>query len=67
MSDGCSNPPELAGLIVSGLPSLRDHLMVIRIGATSDNELRLMRPSAIRGTKPHAAGDDDFVTIHHDE
>jgi hypothetical protein len=59
--------PEFARLIVSGLPSLSDHLMVVRVGAPSDNELRMMRPSAISGTKARVTGDDDFVTSHYDE
>ena len=67
MGDGCSNPPELARLVVSGLPSLSDNLMVVRVGAPSDNELRMMRPPAISGTKARVTGDDDFVTIHYDE
>jgi hypothetical protein len=67
VGDGCSNPPELAGLIVSGLPSLSDHLMVIRVGAPSNNELGMMRPSAISGTKACGTRDDDFVTSHYDE
>ena len=33
----------------------------------SDNELRMMRPSAISGTKARITGDDDFVTSHYDE
>jgi hypothetical protein len=41
--------------------------MVVRVGARSDNELRMMRPSAISGTKARITGDDDFVTSHHDE
>ena len=41
--------------------------MVVRVGAPSDNELRMMRPSAISGTKARLTGDDDFVTSHHDE
>jgi hypothetical protein len=67
VGDGCSNPPEFARLIVSGLPSLSDYLMVVRVGAPSDNELRMMRPSAISGTKARVTGDDDFVTSHYDE
>ena len=61
------DPPEFARLIVSGLPSLSDHLMVVRVGAPSDNKLRMMRPSAISGTKARVTGDDDFVTSHYDE
>ena len=67
VGDGCSNPPELAGLIVSGLPSLSHHFMVVRVGAPSDDELRMMRPSAISGTKACVTRDDDFVTSHYDE
>jgi hypothetical protein len=62
-----SKPPELARLGVSGLPSLGDHLLVVRVGAPSDNELRMMGPSAINGAKARVTGDDDFVTIHYDE
>ena len=60
-------PPELAGFVVSGLPSLSQHLIVIRVGASSDNELRAIRASAISRTKTRVTGDDDFVTFHHDE
>jgi hypothetical protein len=67
VGDGCSNPPELARLVVSCLPSLSDHLLVVRVGAPSDNELRMMRSSAISGTKARVTGDDDFVTIYYDE
>ena len=67
MGDGCSNPPELARFVVSSPPSLSYHLMVVRLGASSDNELRMMRPSAICGTKARVTGDDDFVTGYHDE
>jgi hypothetical protein len=67
VGDGCSNPPKLAGLIVSGLPSLSNHLKVVGVGTPSDNELRMMRPSAIGGTKARFTGDDDFVTVHYDE
>ena len=63
MGDWCSNPPKLAGLIVSGLPSLSNHLKVVGVGTPSDNELRMMGPSAINGTKA-PTGDDDFVTVH---
>ena len=41
--------------------------MVVRVGALSDNELRMMRPSAISGTKARVTGDHDFVTSHYDE
>jgi hypothetical protein len=41
--------------------------MVVRVGAPSDNELRMMRPPAISGTKARVIGDDDFVTNHYDE
>ena len=41
--------------------------MIVRVGAPSDNELRMMRPPAISGTKVRADGDDDFVTIHYDK
>jgi len=61
------DPPELARLGLSGLPSLSDHLMVVRVGEPSDNELRIMRPSAISGTKARVTSDDDFVTSHYDE
>jgi hypothetical protein len=37
--------------------------MVVRVCAPSDNELRMMGPSAINGTKA-LTGDDDFVTVH---
>jgi hypothetical protein len=67
VGDGCSNPPDFARLIVSGLPSLSDHLMVVRVGAPSDNELRMVRPSAISGTKARVTGNDDFITSHYDE
>jgi hypothetical protein len=67
VGDGCSDPPEFARLIVSGLPSLSDHLMVVRVGAPSDNELRMVRPSAISGTKAGVTGDDNFVISHCDE
>src|SRR5262245_6110220 len=52
VGDGCPNPPELARLIVRNPPSLSDHLMVVRVGAPSDNEIRMMRPSAISGSRP---------------
>ena len=32
--------------------------MVVRVGAPSDNELRMMRPPAISGTKARITGDD---------
>jgi hypothetical protein len=67
VSDGCSNPPEFTRLIVNGLPSLSDQFMVIRVGAPSDNELRMMRAPAISGTKARITRDDDFVTSHYDE
>jgi hypothetical protein len=41
--------------------------MVIRVGAPSNNELGMMRPSAISGTKACVTRDDDFVTSHYDE
>jgi len=41
--------------------------MVVRVGAPSNNELRMMRPPAISGTKTCVTGDDDFVTSHYDE
>jgi hypothetical protein len=41
--------------------------MVIRVSAPSDNELRMMRPSAISGSKARITRDDDFVTSHYDE
>jgi hypothetical protein len=41
--------------------------MVVRVSASSDNELRMMRSSAIRGTKARLTGDDDFITIDCDE
>ena len=41
--------------------------MVVGVGAPSDNELRMMRPPAISGTKARVTGDDDFVTNHYDE
>ena len=41
--------------------------MVVRVGAPSDNELRMMRPPAISGTKARVTGDDDFVISHYDE
>jgi hypothetical protein len=41
--------------------------MIVRVGAPPNNELRMMRPSAISGTKARVTGDDDFVTIHYDE
>jgi hypothetical protein len=44
-----------------GLGALGDQLMVVRVGAPSDNELRIMRPSVISGTKARVTGDDDFV------
>jgi hypothetical protein len=46
---------------------LSDQLMVVRVSAPSDNELRMMRPSAISGTKARVTGHDDFITIHYDE
>ena len=67
MGDRCADPPELARLGVSGLPSLGNDLLVVGVGAPSDNELRMMRPPAIGGTKARVTGDDDFVTSHHDE
>jgi hypothetical protein len=67
VGDGCCDPPDFARLIISGLPSLSDHLMVVRVGAPSDNELRMMRPSAISCAKARVTGDDDFITIHCDE
>ena len=67
VGDRCADPPELARLVVSGLPSLSDHLMVVRVGAPSDNQIRMMRPPAISGTKARVTGDDDFVISHHDE
>jgi hypothetical protein len=41
--------------------------MVVRVGAPSDNEMRMMRPPAISGTKARLTCDDDFVISHHDE
>jgi hypothetical protein len=67
VGDRCPNPADFARLIVSGPPSASDHLMVLRVSASSDNELRMMRPSAISGTKARLTGDDDFITIHRDE
>ena len=52
-----------SSLVVSNLPSLSDQLTVVRVGAPSDNELRMRRPSAISGTKARVTGDDDFITI----
>ena len=50
VGNGCSNPPEFARLFVSGLPSLGNHLLVVRVGAPSDNELRIDGAS---GNKRH--------------
>jgi hypothetical protein len=62
-----ANPPELTRLLISCLPSLGEHLMVICVGAPPYNELRVIRASAISCTKARVTGDDDFVTFDHDE
>jgi hypothetical protein len=41
--------------------------MVVRVGTPSHNELRMMGPSAISGTKARVTGNDDFVTSRYDE
>ena len=41
--------------------------MIIRVGASPDNELRVIWASAISCTKARVTGDDDFVTFDQDE
>jgi hypothetical protein len=37
--------------------------MVVRVGAPSDNELRMMRPPAISGTKARVTGQTSLEAI----
>ena len=59
--------PSLARLIVRGLPGLSDHLMVVHVGAPSDNGAADDEAFCISGTKARITGDDDFVISHYGE
>jgi hypothetical protein len=67
-SAGLSNshdPPQLAGLVVRGLPRAGQQLMVIGIRATPQDELRLIGGLVINGIEARHR-DDDVAILNYD-
>src|SRR6476659_3330506 len=58
-------PPQLARLVVGGLPSAGEQCVVIGLGTAAENELRLIVRLVVHGTEPRHRG-DDIAVLHND-